>query len=66
MWIGTLSGLISLDPESGKINEFVKNPEDPFSLPDNSVRDIQPASDGRIWIATYAGLVYYQTAGFIK
>ncbi len=46
--------------------KFVKNPEDPFSLPDNSVRDIQPASDGRIWIATYAGLVYYQNGRFYK
>ena len=66
MWIGTLSGLISLNPDSGEINEFVKNPEDPFSLPDNSVRDIHPGRDGKIWIATYAGLVYYQNGRFNK
>jgi signal transduction histidine kinase/DNA-binding response OmpR family regulator/ligand-binding sensor domain-containing protein len=60
IWIGTKGdGIFKLIPESNgkkyKVNHFIHNPADPYSLSDNKVYHIFADSHNRIWIGTYTG-----------
>ena len=63
-WIGTLDGLVKIDPETGLSNVYNYDPDNEFSLPDKTVRDILCDSQGRIWISTYNGLSLYSDGRF--
>lgn len=54
MWFGTASGLNRFDGVGMKV--FMNDPEDPASLHDNYVQDIQEDPQGNLWIC--AGDIY--------
>lgn len=57
MWFGTWdSGLQRYDPEFRKTTTFRYQPDNEFSLSDNTVRSIHQDSQGNLWIGTYNGL----------
>ena len=58
LWIATFGGLSRFD--GYHLRNFVHDPHDASSLPDNNIRVILPAQDGGLWIATgNAGVVSY-------
>ena len=55
IWVGTKGyGLYVISGE-GRVDHYVSNPADKFSLSYNDVYDIAEDSRGRIWLATYDG-----------
>lgn len=56
LWLGTRNnGVISYNPETGKINQFVNNKRSPNSLTSNSILDLYIDNSGVLWIATSRG-----------
>jgi diguanylate cyclase (GGDEF)-like protein len=56
IWIATDGGgLNRYDPESGRIDKFFHDPNDPHSLSSNTVLSLEEDRRGRIWIGTWAG-----------
>ena len=54
LWIGTQrAGLNAYDYINDSFTVYKHNPEDPNSLITDDVTNIQPASDGNLWITTY-------------
>lgn len=57
MWFGTWdSGLQRYDPEFRQTLTFQNQPDNEFSLSDNTVRSIHQDNQGNLWIGTYNGL----------
>lgn len=61
IWIGTwFGGLIRVDQKLKKINQYINEPSNVNSLPNNTIKAISQDSNGRLWIGTYGGgLCYY-------
>lgn len=58
MWFSTSQGLNRYDGYSFKV--FMHNSKDPYSLPDNTIEDVQENADGLLWVHTSrSGYVYY-------
>ncbi|MFD1631403.1 hybrid sensor histidine kinase/response regulator transcription factor [Pseudopedobacter beijingensis] len=56
LWIGTLNGITVYNPIDNKVeNRFVNEPEDSFTLGQNSVYDIYEDKIGTMWVGTYYG-----------
>ena len=55
LWAGTSSGLCRLDEASGAFARYRRNPDDPDSLPADTIRALFLDSSGRFWIGTAAG-----------
>lgn len=54
LWIGTQGdGLYVFT--GGKYYHFLSDPNNPASLPNNTIYDVKSDRQGRIWIATYGG-----------
>jgi len=67
MWFGTFSGLNRYDGSDIKV--YYHNPEDPFSLSGDTIRDLLVDSSGVLWIGTWsAGLNHFDpdTEHFIR
>jgi diguanylate cyclase (GGDEF)-like protein/PAS domain S-box-containing protein len=56
LWLGTLSGLLKLDPATGNLIRFHYDPKDSNSISNDQIRDILIARDGDVWIATHDGI----------
>ncbi len=58
LWIGTAgSGLFRYDPDSETFLQFLHDPADPASLPDDHINALLFDDDGTLWIGTeYGGL----------
>lgn len=57
LWIGTLSaGLIQYNPQTKDYKLFQCVPDDPSSLPDNTVRTLFEDSERNLWVGTKNGL----------
>jgi diguanylate cyclase (GGDEF)-like protein/PAS domain S-box-containing protein len=56
LWLGTMGGVVKLDPEAQKLDFLTHDPDNSFSLSDNRVRDFLLADNGDFWIATHGGL----------
>jgi ligand-binding sensor domain-containing protein/signal transduction histidine kinase len=61
LWIGTVNGLNSLDPITGKVIRFLANPSNKFSISSNHFfysgqNSIVEDAKGNLWIATDSGL----------
>ncbi len=55
LWIGTMnSGLFKLDLETGEVEHFINDSDNPTSLSHNTARSICEDSLGNIWIGTGA------------
>ena len=60
VWIGTMEGLLILEPETETFRICRFSPEDPTTLGHNSIRSILKDNQGGMWIGTfYGGLNYY-------
>lgn len=58
MWFSTPYGLNRYDGYTFK--SFIRSSKDPYSLPDNSVKDVQEDADGLLWVhLTRLGYIYY-------
>jgi methyl-accepting chemotaxis protein/ligand-binding sensor domain-containing protein len=56
LWIGTdTRGLFVLDPQSGALQQYAHNTQDPRSLPDDDVRSLVEDGAGALWIGTWNG-----------
>lgn len=59
MWVATQAGLLLYDPQT-QISKLLKmNPNDAFSLPNNSIWTIYGDPDQGAWIGTYGGKIAY-------
>jgi ligand-binding sensor domain-containing protein len=59
-WFGTNGGGLNLfNPTTEKFKWYQHNPDDSTSLANNYVRDIMPAGESGLWIATQDGLDYF-------
>ncbi len=56
LWVGTESGLLVVDEQTGKVYSYVHNPENHLSISDNSINSIAKDNRGNLWISTYNGL----------
>ncbi|EDY82218.1 Two component regulator three Y motif family [Verrucomicrobiia bacterium DG1235] len=59
IWIGTARGLNQLERNTNRVTWYQHDPEDPNSLPNDRIWDIEIASDGRLWIGTNSGLCHF-------
>ena len=53
MWFGTTDGLNKYD--SYRFTIYKNDPDDPYSLSNNYIKDIKEDSKGNLWIATSGG-----------
>jgi len=51
LWIGTLDGLNRLNPDTGENTVF--------DVPGKVIRDIYWDSEGKMWLGSYSGLLYF-------
>jgi len=57
LWVGTLGGgLLRFDREADSFTRFLHDPDNPKSLPDNTIRDIYEDREKTIWVTTDSGL----------
>ncbi len=56
IWAASMTGLNLIDPRSGQVRIFHKDPADPRSLSANLVRTIHETADGELWFGTQSGL----------
>ncbi|HEX3167299.1 MAG TPA: two-component regulator propeller domain-containing protein [Chitinophagaceae bacterium] len=56
LWIGTVNGVSILDRNTGTYTTYQWNPNDPYSLSDNSVRSMCVDKRGNFWVGTAKGL----------
>lgn len=53
LWVGTPQhGLFRINPTTGQGQQFLHDPNDPFSLSSNSVTCVEEFVDGKFWVGT--------------
>ena len=62
LWVGTLSGLKSFDPSSGRFVSHTADSEG-NSIADWSIRTLMNDSEGRLWVGREHGLNVFDTQG---
>ncbi len=55
VWIATSVGLFIVDPETKTVDWYQNDPDNPASIPENSVRHLYKDREGNVWLATYGG-----------
>ena len=58
-WIGSETGLYTLNVKTGEGTQIQKEPENPYSITDNVIFSISRDSEGGTWIGTFYGGVNY-------
>ncbi len=58
-WIGTMSGLYIIDPETNQTEHHQNNQAAKFTIPHNSIWSISEDNQKNVWIGTYAGSAAY-------
>ncbi len=56
LWVGTESGLLVINEQTGKTYKYEHDPENHLSISDNSINALAKDSRGNLWISTYNGL----------
>lgn len=59
LWVGTRGGLNRLNQTTNCFQSFFHHPDRRGSLPGNDVTDIAQGNDGKLYVATTAGLAFY-------
>ncbi|MEL6653260.1 MAG: two-component regulator propeller domain-containing protein, partial [Bacteroidota bacterium] len=58
LWLSTLHGIISLDPQTEKYQYYAPELEPPYFIPDQNINDLILGDDGIIWaVAEDSGLI---------
>ena len=55
IWFGTINGVYVLHTKEDRVTHYAHSPNQPFSLPNNSVWSITEDKQSNIWIGTYSG-----------
>ncbi|MEL6538825.1 MAG: two-component regulator propeller domain-containing protein, partial [Bacteroidota bacterium] len=55
LWIGTLQGLIALNWETRHAHQYLYEPDNPHSIPANTIKSIYQDKRENIWICTWGG-----------
>ncbi|MDQ8182153.1 two-component regulator propeller domain-containing protein [Pelagicoccus sp. SDUM812005] len=58
IWVGSQQGLFRYDGR--RVRSFVRDPHDPASLPNDSIRTLHVDLQDRLWIGTEQGLALYE------
>ena len=56
LWLATGTGLYSLDPATGRIRQYSRDPKDPASLSSNEVKSAGEDREGRFWVVSSEGV----------
>lgn len=56
LWLGTLGGVVRLDPDNKQLEFFTHDPSNPHTISDDRVRDFLVTSNGDFWLATHGGM----------
>jgi len=66
MWVGTSGSGICLLHQDGSVSRYSHQPDDPRSLPNDTIYALLASADGSVWIGTADGLVRWTaTGGFV-
>lgn len=72
VWFGTFGGGLHRMPDAGDLDDgpelrrYMPDPEDPRSLPGETVLALQFDSSGRLWAGTTHGVAYWDGRGFAR
>ncbi|GAA3611455.1 two-component regulator propeller domain-containing protein [Flavivirga amylovorans] len=59
-WLGTFTnGLVLFNPLQGKLKQYKRTDQDPWSLPYDDVRDVVVLPSKNLWVATWGGGLSY-------
>ncbi|MBN2088634.1 histidine kinase, partial [candidate division KSB1 bacterium] len=61
LWIGNRAGLFRFNRKSHRFEHYFHNPDDPYSLVQNSILDIFIDRKGDLWIASRGGISFLNT-----
>jgi signal transduction histidine kinase/ligand-binding sensor domain-containing protein len=56
LWLASLNGLFRLDPVTGRIRQYIHDPDNPFSLSSSYVKASGEDREGRFWVVDGNGL----------
>lgn len=56
IWLSSAEGLFRINQATGVFKRYENNPENPYSLSDNSINEIVEDKLGNLWIGTFNGL----------
>lgn len=59
LWIDSYAGLLRYNLSTGKVDRFLTEKDNPFSLPSNRINKIYRDNSGVIWLGTDNGLAYF-------
>jgi len=59
IWIATMRGLYTFDPENNRYEKYMHDASDPFSIPYNSIWTIYEDHQQNLWIGTFSGGLFY-------
>ncbi|MDR0895918.1 MAG: helix-turn-helix domain-containing protein [Prevotellaceae bacterium] len=59
VWIGTIKGIYTMNPDTGAYHHYLHDTDNPNSLPNNSVWVIREDRRRNLWIGGYAGTLSY-------
>ncbi len=62
LWVGTSGSGICLLHDDGTVSHYQHQPDDPHSLPNDTIYALLAGADGSIWIGTAEGLVRWTAA----
>lgn len=55
LWFASSVGLFAFDCETERMELYQRDPDNPASIPENSVRHAYVDREGNLWVATYGG-----------
>ncbi len=59
LWVGTQTGLFSLNRKTGKLKHYINNPVNPHSISDNTLYALYSDNNKNLWAGTMFGGVNY-------
>lgn len=63
VWVGAdMGGLFRVNLDSGDIKAYYHDPDNPFTIPGNRVRDVIPYKNDSLVVATQSGICVFSTA----
>ena len=63
LWIDSFAGLVRLNTNSGRIDRFISDKDDPNSLSNNHIHGMIKDKSGVLWLATPNGISFYSSKG---